>query len=446
MKWKRLELTGWGRVSRAPTAAARPDRLGEVAAALREGPASGGLSVYGAGRSYGDSALNSNGQTCLSERLDRILAFDEGTGIVEVEPGVNFRKLMAVLLPRGWLFPVTPGTSFATIGGAVAHDVHGKNHEHAGTFGQHVTELDLITADGVRHRISPRSDPQWFRATCGGCGLTGMITRIAFKMRRVPSAFVDVTERRLKDLDAFFEAFEAAKDAGYSVGWIDALATGASLGRGILETAEPATGAGFSWREKRTHSAPFDFPGFTINSYSVKAFNALYLRRVPKQGRIRLKSYEEFFYPLDAISHWNRIYGGRGFHQFQCVVPYSNGAKAIRRLLESIAASQAASPLTVLKRLGPGRAGCLSFPIEGYTLALDFPNRAGTETLYRALVNITLDYGGRIYLAKDALLSAEAIPRMYPELDRFRAIVDEIDPDARFQSDMSRRLNLRTPL
>src|SRR5882672_3140868 len=442
MKWKRLELTGWGRVSRAPTAAARPERLSEVGAALRESGAKG-LSIYGAGRSYGDSALNSNGQTCLTARLDRILAFNESTGVVEVEPGVSFRTLMDVFLPKGWLVPVSPGTSFATIGGAVAHDVHGKNHEHAGSFGQHVSELDLVTADGVSHRIGPQSRGDWFRATCGGCGLSGVITRVAFTMQRVPSAFVEAKEQRLENLDAFFAAFEAAKDASYSVGWIDALARGAALGRGILETAEPAAQGGYAWRKRDAAAVPIGFPAAALNALSVKAFNAFYLGRVPKGGRRRLRSYEEFLYPLDAIAQWNRIYGRRGFHQFQCVVPFAEGEKAIRRLLETIAASQSASPLTVLKRLGPGRAGYLSFPMAGYTLALDFPNRPGTDALYRALAGITLEHGGRIYLAKDALLTGEAMPAMYPELGEFQRVLEEVDPGARFQSDMSRRLHLR---
>jgi decaprenylphospho-beta-D-ribofuranose 2-oxidase len=442
MRWKNFELKPWGRVCRAPTTAARPERLSEIAPIVRENH-SNGLSVYAAGRSYGDSALNSNGQNCLSERLDRILAFDESTGVVDVEPGVNFRKLMNVFLPKGWLVPVSPGTSFATIGGAVAHDVHGKNHEREGSFGQHVSELDLVTANGVSHRIGPQSRADWFRATCGGCGLTGVITRVAFKMRRVPSAFVEAKERRLENLDGFFAAFEAAKGASYSVGWIDALARGAALGRGILETAEPAAEAGFVWRKKHAASVPVDFPAMALNALSVKAFNSFYIRRVPKSGRQRLRAYEDFFYPLDAIEQWNRIYGRRGFHQFQCVVPCREGEKAIRRLLETIAASQSASPLTVLKRLGPGRAGYLSFPMEGYTLALDFPNRAATEALYRALAGVTLEHGGRIYLAKDALLWAEAMPPMYPELGEFQRVLEEIDPDARFQSDMSRRLHLR---
>ena len=240
MKWKSVELTGWGRALRARSEAARPERLSEVFPLVQEN-FPGGLSIYGGGQSYGDSALNSNGHTCLTRRLDRILSFDETTGVIEVEPGVTFRRLLDVFLPRGWLFPVAPGTGLVTIGGAVANDIHGKNHEHEGTFGQHVSELDLLTPGAKHVRISPATAPEIFRATCGGCGLTGLITRIAFKMRRVPSAFVELKERRVPNLEAFIEEFEAAKNASYTVGWIDALSGGANLGRGILQTAEPAS-------------------------------------------------------------------------------------------------------------------------------------------------------------------------------------------------------------
>jgi decaprenylphospho-beta-D-ribofuranose 2-oxidase len=442
MKWKTVELTGWGRALRARSEAARPERLSEVFPLIQTN-FTGGLSIYGGGRSYGDSALNEGGHTCLTQRLDRILGFDETTGVIEVEPGVTFRRLLDVFLPRGWLFPVAPGTGLVTIGGAVANDIHGKNHEHAGTFGQHVSELDLLTPAGKHIRISPATAPEIFRATCGGCGLTGLITRIAFKMRRVPSAFVELKERRVPNLEAFIAEFEVAKNASYSVGWIDALAGGASLGRGILQIAEPASVAPPDGGRIRARKVPLDFPSFTINALSMRAFNAFYLRRVPKAGRTRLVSYANFLHPLDAIEDWNRVYGRKGFHQFQCVVPYADGMGALKQLLEMIAASRAASALTVLKRLGPGRAGYLSFPLEGYTLALDFPNRAGAPELYRKLVDVTLDHGGRVYLAKDALLSPDAFERMYPELPIFRGVLAQLDPEGNFQSDMARRLKVR---
>jgi decaprenylphospho-beta-D-ribofuranose 2-oxidase len=355
MRWKKVELAGWGRVRRARSLAARPERLSDLSPLLDE-DLPRGLSVYAGGRAYGDSALNTSGHSCLTTRLDRILSFDEESGVVAVEPGVTFGRLMEVFLPRGWLVPVTPGTSFVTIGGAVAHDVHGKNHEREGTFGQHVVELDVMTADGRSHTIAPDRHPEWFQATCGGCGLTGLITRIVFRMERVPSAYVNVVERRIGNLDAFLAAFEDAKYASYSVGWIDALAGGAELGRGILETAEPARDAPPQMeKKKRSRAVPFDFPNATINPLSVRLFNHFYYNHAPKWGRERIRHYGAFLYPLDAIHHWNRIYGRRGFHQFQCVVPYKDGQAALRRLLELISARQTATFLTVLKRMGPGR-------------------------------------------------------------------------------------------
>ena len=441
MRWKRGEVTGWGRTLRAQSLLARPERLSELPG-IFETSGSGGLSILAGGRSYGDSALNSGGSTCLTGRLDRILAFDENTGAIEVEPGVTFHKLLDVFLPRGWLFPVTPGTGFVTIGGAVAHDVHGKNHQRDGTFGQHVTELDLVTPKGLRSSISPMNDPDAFRATCGGCGLTGLITRVAFRMRRVPSAFVEVKERRIANLGTFLEAFEDAKHASYSVAWIDAMASGAKLGRGLIQVGEPSCAAPASMHKRRPHKVPFDLPAATLNPFTVRSFNALYLRQVPKGGRTRPMHYAHFLYPLDAIADWNRVYGRPGFHQFQCVVPVKDSEQTLRRMLELVAASQSASALSVLKRMGPGRAGYLSFPMDGYTLALDFSNGKGAAELYRQLADIALNCGGRVYLAKDALLSHDAFARMYPALPNFQRAVNRLDPDGLFRSDMARRLRI----
>ena len=434
-----LPLSGWGRAGVANTHATRPERFVDAQEDFRTAAGTQGLCLYGAGRSYGDCALNDGGRTLITARLDRILDFDQETGIVTVEPGVNFAKLLHVFLPRGWLVPVTPGTGFTTIGGAVANDVHGKNHEHDGSFCQQVTELDLLLPDGSARTIS-RHDGALFRATCGGLGLTGFITRIAFRMKRVPGGEVTVREQRVDSLAAFLSAMEAARTATYSVGWIDGTAKGASLGRGILETAELTTGpvAG----PGRAKNVPVDFPGFALNPLSVRAFNALYFRRVPAEGRVRQVPIGKFLYPLDAIHGWNRIYGKRGFYQFQCVVPFAEGAAVLRELLTVIAASRQASFLAVLKRMGPGRSGYLSFPMPGYTLALDFPRTDDVQALYARLCAITLQAGGRVYLAKDALLSPEDFRLMYPDFAAFRAILHEIDPAARMQSGMSRRLRL----
>jgi decaprenylphospho-beta-D-ribofuranose 2-oxidase len=402
-----------------------------------------GLVVHGAGRSYGDCALNAGGQALLTGRLDRILSFDAHTGIVELEPGVDFRRLLHVFLPRGFLAPVTPGTGFATMGGALANDVHGKNHEIAGSFGQHVTELDLLTPDGQSRLVTPGTD--LFRATAGGLGLTGVITRIALRLKPVPSTAVLVREQRAENLDAFLAAMRDAAGASYSVGWIDGTARAGKLGRGILETAEPAPESDVLPLAKKNCRVPLDFPGFVLNPLSVALFNEAYFHRVPRVGRTRLAGYGTFLYPLDAIHDWNRIYGRAGFQQFQCVVPFDRGEAALRDLLEIISDSRQASFLAVLKRMGPGRAGYLSFPSPGYTLALDFPQRSGIETLYARLCAVTLRFGGRVYLGKDALLDAAGFRAMYPEFADFARVRADIDPLCVLQSDMARRLGLHAP-
>jgi decaprenylphospho-beta-D-ribofuranose 2-oxidase len=441
MRKAELTLAGWGRALRAPTHAVRPERFAEALGAFNAPTGERGLCLHAGARSYGDSALNTGGDTLITTRLDRVLTFDAETGLIEVEPGVTFQRLLAAFLPRGFMVPVTPGTAFATIGGAVANDVHGKNHETAGSFAQHVTAIDLLLPDGTARTITP-ADTELFRATVAGQGLTGFMTRIAFRLQRVPGGTVRVTEQRIANLEAFLAAMQQAAGATYSVGWIDGTATGAALGRGILETAEPEPGP-FIQPANRARAIPLDFPGFALNPISVSLFNEAYVRRVPANGRNSSVPLGKFLYPLDAIHGWNRIYGKRGFHQFQCVVPYETGETTLRRLLELITQSRQASFLAVLKRMGPGRAGYLSFPMQGYTLALDFPNKPGIEALYARLCELTLQAGGRVYLGKDSLLNAAQFRQMYPEYPDFHAVLESIDPAHRMQSDIARRLGLQ---
>ncbi|MDO9706961.1 FAD-binding oxidoreductase [Paracraurococcus lichenis] len=438
--WKDTSLQGWGRSVTAPCLAARPERMRDLAAAL-EVPEGRTLLPHGGGRSYGDQALNSGGAALLTTRLDRILSFDPETGVVITEPGVTFADLLEAFLPRGWLAPTSPGTAFATIGGAVANDVHGKNHHRAGSFGDHVLWLDLLLPDGRTLRISDEEEPALFRATIGGMGLTGIVTTVCFRLQPVPSNALQVRSRRVRDLDSFLAGFAESAEATWSVGWIDALASGRALGRGILETAEPAE-RGVPAPPAKSRTFPLEAPGWLLNRATVKAFNALYWRRVPAGGRVQTQHYGKFLYPLDAILHWNRMYGRRGFHQFQCVLPFGPGEAALRQLLETIAASGNASFLAVLKVMGrPGR-GLLSFALPGYSLALDIPSRPGVRELYAALERITRDAGGRIYLAKDSLLSAEGFWQMYPEAQRFMEIRASVDPQGRLSSDMAKRLAL----
>jgi decaprenylphospho-beta-D-ribofuranose 2-oxidase len=443
VSWAQINLTGWGRTSGGAMTACRPERVSELRERVREGPADGGRIAYGAGRAYGDAALNSQGRVILTRRLNRMLAFDGDSGVLGTEPGVTFNDLLAVFLPRGWLVPATPGTAFATLGGAVANDIHGKNHDRVGSFGDHLTWIDLMLPSGEIVRTTDSERPELFRATIAGLGLTGVIVGIGLRLMRVPSSAVRVRERRCRNLDAFLAALaEARQRATYSVGWIDGLAKGRELGRGLLEEAEPATET-VTDTPQRARRVPMDAPGSVLNPITIGLFNAAYYRRVPVGGRERIVPYRRFLYPLDAISDWNRIYGRGGFFQFQCVLPDASAPSGIRLLLEEIAGSGRASFLAVLKTLGAEGRGHLSFPMRGYTLALDFPRRGGVEDVLRRLERLTLDHGGRIYLAKDAVLSPEGFRAMYPKLPEFQAVLDAIDPEQRLNSDMARRLKIR---
>jgi decaprenylphospho-beta-D-ribofuranose 2-oxidase len=442
MRWKQISLTGWGRRHASQAKAARPERRAELLAALAD--AGGGpVLARGAGRSYGDCATAEGGRVLLTERLDRILDFDPDSGAVVVEPGVTFADLMATFLPRGWVAPVNPGTAFATVGGAIANDVHGKNHEHEGSFGDHLRWADLLLPSGEVVRISPRTRPDLFRATIGGVGLTGIVVAAGFRLKQVPSNALWTHESRIGNLNQFLGALtDALAQPGYTVGWIDALAAGRHLGRGILERGWPAE---HDLREPppRRRSFPFDLPSGLLNKWTVAGFNELYWRRIPVEGRDGKARYDKFLFPLDAVLHWNRAYGKRGFHQFQCVLPSDQAEAALRRMLQTVQETGNASCLAVLKAMrGKGR-GYLSFPADGFTLALDLPARDGTHALLARLETLTRDHGGRVYLAKDSALSAAGFKAMYPDLERFRAAVAEADPDRRLGSDMARRLDIR---
>jgi decaprenylphospho-beta-D-ribofuranose 2-oxidase len=442
MSWKAMTLSGWGRATTASVLACRPERVSDVRARLAEtGPEA--LIVHAGGRSYGDAALNDGGRALLTRRLDRLLAFDPDSGELAAESGVTFETLLTVFLPRGFLVPVTPGTAFVTLGGAVANDVHGKNHDRTGSFGDHVLWLDLMLPDGAVLRVSPRERPALFAATVGGLGLTGVILAVAFRLVRVPSPAVELHERPVADLDGFLDTLQRSRaTATYSVGWIDALARGRRLGRGIVETAEPAP-SGIARPAPRRRVVPCDLPRFVLNPATVGLFNEFYYRRVPAGGRSRTLSYDRFLYPLDSLLRWNRIYGRRGFYQFQCVLPDESAAVGLRALLETVAGARAASFLAVLKTLGGEGRGYLSFARRGFTLALDFPRGAGIAALLARLERLTLDHGGRVYLAKDACLTPQGFAAMYPRLREFRAVLADIDPAGRLASDLARRLRIR---
>lgn len=434
MRWKETEYSGWGRALSATASLARPERAAQLAAIATDTPAP----AIGQRRSYGDAALCSGGRAVDMTRLDRVIDFDAETGVVSVEAGTQIGDLGHAFAARGWIPPVMPGTGFATVGGCIANDVHGKNHHHLGSFGQHVTEITLLQG-GKTRTLSPTKNADLFKATVGGLGQTGIIAEARLQLMPCKGDMMVLTERRIDDWDEHIAALDASQ-AAYTVGWIDATAKGDALGRGILEEGEITSG--ISPTSGKAKEVPFDAPGWALSAPVVRLFNEAYFRRVPASGRTSVKPIAAPFFPLDKIHNWNRLYGKRGFHQFQCVVPLA-AADMLRAMLERIANSGLASPLAVLKRMGAGRAGFLSFPMEGYTLAVDFPNRGAVAALYADLERMTAEAAGRIYFAKDALAQGTDLPVMYPELEAWRKQVAKADPEGHYITDLVRRLGLR---
>ena len=419
----------------------RPERLDDVANAMRS--SAHGIIARGAGLSYGDAALNAGGCCLLMGRLNRILAFDKHSAQVTCEPGVTFADLLAAFLPRGYVPPASPGTAHVTIGGAIAADVHGKDHEGVGSFGNNVISFELVRPDLGQVVVCRKSEPELFAATIGGMGLTGVVTSVTFQLVRSRSRAVRVRERRAKDLDALLQLLHEQKGRSqYSVCWLDALASGRSFGRGILQMAdhEPST---LRPRRRRPMALPGMLGPVALNRAAMSCFNSLYYKRVPAAGRERMLPLDRFLYPLDGVKGWNRLYGRRGMLQFQCVLPDESSQKGIQQILTAVRGARAGPYLGVIKSLGDAGLGYLSFPMRGVTLALDFPRTDGAIRLVCRLNRLARDHGGRVYLAKDATMSPDDVRGMYPRLDRFREVLGAVDPHGRMQSDQSRRLGLR---
>lgn len=403
----------------------------------------------GMGRCYGDASL---GAKMVSTRnLNRFLNFDSQTGILTAESGVTFEDILTFFVPRGWFPPVTPGTKFVSLGGALASDVHGKNHHKEGSIADYVTEFDLLTAQGKIFRCSHDSNSEIFRATMGGMGLTGLILRVSIQLRPIETSAIKLESIKANNLEEILQMFETFGEATYSMAWIDCLAKGKKLGRSILMKGEHATREevrGTAWEktpfappQKLKLNVPIDFPGFVLNSWTTQIFNSLYYRKQLNKVYKAYTDYDSFFYPLDAIHNWNRIYGKRGFTQYQFAVPKESGAKAIREVLQRCAKHRMGSFLSVLKAFGKGNP-YLSFPIEGYTLTLDFPISARLFPFLDELDKVILSYGGRVYLTKDARLSPQHFESMYPELPQFRKILSELDPEGKIRSLQSERLGM----
>lgn len=436
MLWKQTDYAGWGRVHKASGAVARPERGAQLARLMTDTPAP----AFGMLRSYNDSPLNDGGRAIDMTRMDKIVAFDPETGVLEVEAGVQLGDLIRLFAPRGWIPAVVPGTGFPTVGGAIAHDIHGKNHHVLGSFGQHVLSVTLLQPGGKRVVASPQRNKALFRATMGGLGQTGVIVSAKLQLIATPGPSMRVKSTRVESFDEFLALLDGSTFR-YNVGWIDGTAKGAGLGRGILEEAELTDGPQ-GGRGLPPVTVPVDLPSFALSAPTVKAFNAAYWRKVPAQGNVHVMPIAQHVFPLDKLYDWNRLYGKRGFHQFQCVVPIAE-AGVLKEIVGKIARSGLASPLAVIKRMGEGRAGMMSFPMEGYTLAIDFPAREKAETLIAELEGMTIEAKGRLYLGKDALASGHTIKAMYPEWEDWAAQAAKADPDGLLVTDMVRRLQLR---
>jgi len=437
MRWKETEYNGWGRVLKATGRVARPEKPSALTGIFTENPSP----AIGALRSYGDAALNSDRDVIQMTRLDRFIGFTPETGILEAEAGVSITDILSTFSPQGWMPAVMPGTGFATLGGCIANDVHGKNHHGAGTFGDHIESIELLMADGKVKRLSANRNKDLFRATIGGLGQTGVILSAKIRLKPCTSRLIQVDERRADSLTEFMGMLETST-ATYCVGWIDATAKGSALGRGILEEAE-LTSSNMTPKLRKARKIPMDAPSFALSPPTVRMFNKAYFNRIPEQGRGVLRSLEDFFFPLDKIHDWNRLYGKRGFHQFQCVLPDETAEETLTEMLRRISKSGLASPLAVLKRTGGGTAGHLTFPIKGFTLALDFANASGAEELVRGLNRLTANAGGRIYFAKDSLATPEDVAGMYPEMADWQKIAGTADPNRSFETDLTRRLKIR---
>ncbi|MDR5780156.1 FAD-binding oxidoreductase [Caballeronia sp. LZ065] len=422
------ELLSWGRYPRLPQtphAAHWRDQAHAQWRGVRE--THGTTLAFGNGRSYGDVCLASSDHVFQTLALDRIISADWTRGIVRAEPGITFEQILDVAVPRGWMLPVTPGTKYVTLGGAIANDVHGKNHHVRGTFGRHVRAFGLARSDGTVLECSPDTNPEWFKTTIGGLGLTGLILWAEFALMPIRTSLIDVTSIRFGKLDEFFdlsEEYDAKHE--YCVAWVDCASRGASLGRGLFMAGDHAIHGSLDVEARRKRSVPFTPPVSLINGLTLRAFNELYYRKQRKPVELSRVGYDGYFYPLDSLLEWNRIYGPSGFQQYQCVVPAATARDAVRAMLDRISSSGTGSFLAVLKRCGDiASPGLLSFPMEGTSLALDFPQHdARNAQLFAALDTLVREAGGRIYPAKDAHMSAADFRAAYPQWQQLESLRD----------------------
>lgn len=439
-------LTGWGRSTASQAHVVRPRSLSQCQELVASAPAVLGR---GLGRSYGDAAQSAGGLVISTERLQDC---GEPDAVMDVGAGVSIHDLLRRIVPAGYFVPVTPGTRYVTMGGALASDIHGKNHHADGALSDHTESIDLVLASGECVTVDPQIDPDLFWATTGGMGLTGLITGARMRMRSIDTSQLLVDTSRVENLDDLFAAMHAADaHARYSVAWVDTLATGRKLGRSVLTMGDFAGVADLPPKRRRDPlaytptkplPAPRTVPNTTLNRFTVAGFNEAWFRKAPKDRQGELQSIATFFHPLDGVAGWNYIYGSRGFLQYQVVVP-DGREDLIRRMLEQFASSKCPVFLAVLKRFGSAGPSPLTFPLRGWTLALDVPTDVpGLHDLLDGMDGYVAAAGGRIYLTKDSRMSPETFRAMYPRTQEFQVVRDRVDPQRKFRSDLSVRLGL----
>lgn len=432
-----MKVSGWGRY---PVVNANIETFENDGDLLNFVEREKAFIVRGKGRSYGDAALSD--WILFSDRFDKMLDFHTDSGILRCESGVTISDIIDIFLPRGWFLPVVPGTKFVSIGGAIAADVHGKNHHREGTFARFVKGFRLLLPDGNIVYCSHGENPELFHATCGGMGLTGVILDVSIQLVPVPSACIRETVIPCKDLEDVLLQFNNHGDATYSVAWIDCLAQGQSAGRSILMTGEFAQSGRRSQKRKRPFTIPADLPGFCLNRWSMSAFNRLYYKKKDTFVEGRLVDLDSFFFPLDRIHRWNRLYGRKGFVQYQFILPRPESPAGLRNILQTIALSKFDPFLTVLKLMGAQNENLLSFPMEGYTLTLDFKMEQGLFSFLNQLDDIVMKHGGRLYLAKDARMGKDIFKSGYPKWQQFETIRHDYHMNSKIQSLLSQRLGI----
>lgn len=435
-------LSGWGQYPKVQSKIQRFDTLSQPLDFRKENTSNDSTIARGNGKSYGDSALAESVISMASH--NHFLDFDQEKGEIHVQSGVLLSDILEVIIPKGWFLKVVPGTKYITVGGAIASDVHGKNHHIEGCFSNSVIEFNLMNAEGKTICCNPQDTPEWFFASCGGQGLTGIILDAKLSLKRIKSTKISQTTIRTNNLKQTFEAFEKNQNATYSVAWIDCLAQPENLGRSVIMTGDFSSenSTKLKYTNSQKLSIPFNFPSFLLNKWSVKLFNWLYYSKASKEEKTQNVSLDAFFFPLDSIKNWNRIYGSKGFVQYQFILPKEQSFEGLSQILQLISEAGQGSFLAVLKLYGAENQNYLSFPLEGYSLALDFKANKKTLSLLDQLDEIVRQFQGRIYLTKDARMNQKTFEQGYPKLDKFKQFRQKNNMDKVFQSHQSRRLGL----